>query len=436
MLIQLISLSSYAQNIFNGILRNSLDSSAIPSAGITLKETGTTVLTNDSGRFQFFLNRNPKQVTITIEAIGAKKTLNIKHPFDKEQIIYLDISANMLDEFALKGLSAEEVVHMAVASIPANYADSGYFDYSFYRRYQKVNGRYMNLMEAYPAVMFRLTKNKQRINSVEAFAVNELRRTTFHSDISNVIEDNPVDLLEVNPVYHLQGSSLYPGRFSSYSFSFDTVNKSIDEYHIKYRCNSFSSDHHGILDYDERNLKGETWETGELVIERRSFAIKKFHRISHRHEDYDYIRLPQPNNRVSYFYRYYFFSFVGGDLLAEYAPHNGKWYLKKLTRQYTDEFEDYLIGTTDFSITDNFEWYSGTISRYTTADYVDKFFSKMATAIHSYDTAFWDQAVPPFQYIDLPTICNDLRKGGSLISQFTSEAKLDDPKRKPISKRK
>ncbi len=420
-----------SQTLFKGILLSPLDSSAIPHAAVSIKETGTTVLTNDKGEFEAPLPAKARQVTLTITAIGIRTVLTYKYPFSQTERIYPAISVNMLNEVAVKGLSAEDVVRIAVAAIPANYADSGYFDYSFYRRYQHVNGHFVNLFEASPAVMFRLAKDKYRITSKEAFAVLQLRRTKYYPNISNAMEDNPADLVALNPVYHLHGSSLDPRRFPGYVFSFDTNNKTKD-YVIRYVCNDGSTDHHGVPDYDARDLKGETWETGELVIERTTFAIKRIHRVSHRHKDYSYKYFPPQNNKLIYNNRPYYFEFVGGDMVAEYTQRNGKWYLGKITRQYTDEFYWMGFESLEYGITDNFEWYSDSVSRYTTGDYVDRFYPKMATAIHHYDTAYWRQDMFPFCYANKDSVYKDLLRDGPLVKQFDDETHVDElVQRKP-----
>jgi len=403
----------------------------IPYAAINVKGLDKNMVANDNGEFTLTLPKGQQQITLSITAIGIRTTVVYKAPFNKAEKIYVDVAANALNEFAIKALSAEEVVKMAVAAIPANYADSSYFDHSFYRRYQKVNGHFVNLCEATPVVMFRLARGTHKIASEEAFAVNELRRSTFHPNIMNAREDNPEDLLELNPVYHLQESSLNPEKFLSYRFRFDTTGNPKD-YVIRYVCNDFSTDHHGLADYEFMHLEGEEWETGELMVDRETFAIKKITRRSLRHKDYGYIVVPIPNNVIEYDYHKYFFEFVDGDLEAEYAQCAGKWYLKKMFRQYTNEFYTPVFNERAFVITDNFEWYSDSISRYTTSDFILKFYSIMATAIHSYRQTYWEQIDFPFHYYQKEDIYRDLEKEGPAETQYYNESKVDEyTKKKP-----
>ena len=402
----------------------------VPNAAIHVGAPAKDVIANDSGVFSIPIPEGQQHISLHITGIGINYTGIFTAPFNKQVAIYVDVASNGLKEFAIKALSAEDVVKMAVASIPNNYADSSYFDHSFYRRYQEVNNRYENLCEASPVVMFRLSNSGKQLVAAEAFAVTRQRRSRYYPDIMNAREDNPADLLPENPVYHLYGSSLQPGKFTSYRFEFDTTANTAD-YVIRYTCNDFSTDHHGIAYYDERDLKGEASEEGELIIERGTFAIKKISRKSLRHKDYIYKYVPMPNNQVVYANHKYFFEFTGGDLEAEYKQHHGKWYLNRICRRYTNEFYTPLFNEKAFVITDNFEWYSGEISRYTTDEYIDKFFPIMATAIHNYDQRYWREMNVPFFFANKASVYHDLQLDGDVEEQFYNESKLDPYPRKP-----
>lgn len=425
---------AFAQTKFRGILYKASDSSVIPYAAVSVTELGLSMLTGEHGEFSFAVPKGTNQFSLNVFAIGCKKTIVYTIPNNELKKIYLDVGAQALSEFALRGMSAEEVVIKAIASIPANYADTSYFDHSFYRRYQRVNNRYTNLMEASPVVMFKLNSGKHGVNSKEAFAVSQVRRSNYHPNIMNEAEDNPVDLLEQNAIYHLHESSLDPGRFYNYRFRFDTNNKTKD-FVINYVCLGYSTDHHGIQgDFALMDLNGEAWDSGMLVIDRESYAIKTFSRFSHRYFDYKYKFFPPQNNRLIYDGRYYFFEFTGGDLEAEYQQRNGKWYLSRMARKYTNEFYIPVFGTREYEISDHFEWYSDTVSRYTTAEYFDKFYTKMATAVRDYDAADWLVQKFPFHYAKSEAVFTDLEKDGPVLKQFYNESKIDDERR--ISRRK
>ena len=278
----------------------------------------------------------------------------------------------MLGEFSFKGLSPEEVVREAVAAIPENFANKSYFSYSSYRQYKKINDEFVNLYEGQIVTMFRLKKNKKEIVADEAFAARHLRKTRYLSNLTNVIEDNAADLLAENPIYHLASSALLPSKLYSYYLSFDTSNKT-DDYVINYLCSAYSTERHGILFSGKWPFSGESYETGRIVIDRSSFAFKKITRKSYRNPAYSYYL--NPNDFCDRKRHYY--EFGGGELDAEYEPHDGKWYLKALYHKYTNNFFVTGFATNDYVNTDVFEWRSDSVSRYITKDLLNSFRYRM-----------------------------------------------------------
>ena len=419
------------QDYFKGILINSLDSSAITNAMVKLQETGTATASDENGKFSFVVPQSLGKVTLTVTAIGLNKTITYKRPFSSVERIFVLLLPGELDNFTFVGLSAKEVVKKAVASIPANYADSSYFAYSSYRQYEKVNGTFRNLVEAKPVVMFSLKRVGNEIVSTEAFAVSQLRTILYHNYLTDFSSDNPADLLMTNPVYHLMESSLMPGMINNTTFRFDTVKKQSEYYVINYVSKHTMDDHSAVvsdLGVTKKAISswwlGESWEKGKITIDRNSFAIVRFERKSARYESYDY---PHHNNFIVG-HPEYFAKFVDGYLVADYEQQRGKWYLKQLDRRYTHEFYGTRSGKMEYTITSCFEWHADSISRYITEEYLNKFYSKMQLAGMPYDPDFWQSNSFPFQLCNTTDVYNDLQKSGSLDYQF--QKSVEEEKKK------
>jgi hypothetical protein len=409
-----------AQSLFNGILYRVSDSTALSFAAISLKEINQSTLTDANGVFHFNIPQSLKKITFNISAIGVKAEVEYQRTFDPVEKIYVDITPNSLDEFSIKGLSAMEVVEKAVASIPANYMDSSYFCYSFFRRYEKVNNVFTNLFEAQPVVMFRLKKSGKEIESTEGYAVKNARCSKIWPNITTDHADNASFLMHENPIYHLDHSALNPAKFSEYIFNFDTSAKT-EDYVINYECKLFSSDTHGVMSYNTSTFRGESHEKGQLVIERGTFAIKKIHRTSLRYWDYYYPPFENPPNLLSWGYTKYLFYFVDGYLDADYVPYNGKWYLKKLARQYTNEFNLPLFESKEFTITNYYEWYADSVSRFITSDLINQFYPDLIVGLYDYDQNYWDKIDYPYTYNSKEAVMKDLLRSGPLYKQCLKE---------------
>ncbi|PQJ10452.1 hypothetical protein CJD36_010780 [Flavipsychrobacter stenotrophus] len=181
----LLCASLTAQTQFNGVLINTRDSSPIAYAVIKLAEINSTVLADSSGAFNFPVDGGLKKLTFNVSIQGYKATIHHDRQFTAVERVYLDVAAHDLKEAQIVGESAREIVRKAVKAIPDNYADSSYFSYSFYRQYQFVNNSFMNLIEASPVVMFKLQKKNRKIAATPSYAIRELRRSAYYTDISN-----------------------------------------------------------------------------------------------------------------------------------------------------------------------------------------------------------------------------------------------------------
>lgn len=415
-----------AQNKFTGTLINKLDSTVIPFAAVRIPEIDKAILTDVKGAFSFDVSPKIDKITLNISAIGCKTAISYTRPFNRGEQVYIDLLPNALNDVAIKGLSAEEVVRKAVASIPSNYADSSYFSYSLYRYYEQVNGKFINLIEAEPVVMFRLSKEKKEIKANEAFAVKQVRRSRLRSFING--ESNARDLpliMRENPVYHLAAGSLAPGKLNSYYFSFDT-SAHFSDYVINYTCTEFSSDVHGGSEpMNEDHFHGEAWEKGRLIIDRNSFAIKQVKRTTIRYPEYTY---PRYNNFVWPDLKYTV-ELVDAQLEVNYEQVNGKWYVKSIYHKYANDFftTGPMGGKKAYTISDVYEWESVALSKYTTKDVVDMFaakdpFKKMNFA---YDKHFWDEIAFPFHFHSKDSVYHDLERNGPIEDQFYAESKKD-----------
>lgn len=408
-----------AQGVFNGVLLSNEDSLSLPFIHIHLKETNQSAVTDKNGFFTFKLSKSIGLLYLQIKGLGIDTTILLKNSNHTEKI-YVQRSTFQLTEAVIKGLTAKQVVEEAIRRIPENYAIANYAYYSFYREYQKVNGRFKNFIEANAVVMIKPFKEKKRLIAEEAFAIQNLRRTNFYWDIDDMKARNGFkELLEENPIYHLERSSFTPFIFERCSFHFDSSSAQ-EDYVISYLC-SYSSDNHGF-EHAAKDLFGESYETGKLIIDRASLAFKRVERNSFRNRNYNYPRL---NNFL--LSKNYTVEFAGGNFVAEFVPINNKWFLKALLYSYTNEFYLTKIYRKDYSITENFEWYVDSISRYVDETLVNKFYKTPALPYqpYTYDSAAWGN-VPPFFFYSKDEVYKDLERFVPIEEQFRNNSNRNE----------
>jgi hypothetical protein len=417
-----LSVLSYGQNNFNGILLSRQDSTAVQFAFIKLKDMGSFVQTNAAGEFHFQIPASLKVLHFEISAIGLHDTIVFHRTRNAVEKLYVNKQPLALSQVNIKGLTAAETVKQAVDMIPANYLDSSFAAFSFFRQYQKVNGVFKNLAEAQTVILFKLAAARNGIAVSNGFDVEQMRRSNFKYDIEDFYyEQNSIaDLLNQDPVYNLMPGALNPNAYNFYTFKFDTTNKT-DDFVITYSCKEFTSDDHGVSNIRELGWNGEGREEGKFTIDRRTFAFKKIERTSYRNPEFNYPR----NNNWLIPSRTYYCEFADGKMLTEYEQRNGKWFLKKICQAYTN---DYYLGETAkkmFTITDTYEWYSDSITHYIATELTDKFYrtTELPSCLYTYNKDQWNKPWPAFQYFTKEEVYRDLEKPGVMEEQFESSGK-------------
>lgn len=418
-----LSVLTFAQDSFKGILLCKQDSTPIQFAIVKSIDINSFAQTNAKGEFRFQIPLSFKELHFEISAIGVHDTIIVNRKSITSEVIYVDKLPLTLSTVSVKGLSARETVKKAVDMIPENYLDSSFASFSFFRQYEKVNGEFKNLIEAQTIVLFQFSALKNRISLSNGFVIEQMRKNNFKYDIDdfNYHQNDIADLLNEDPVYNLLTGSLNPNAFYYYTFSFDTANKT-DDFVIIYSCREFSSETHGVDNLRDLGWNGEGREEGKLTIDHNSFAFKKIERTAYRNKDFNY---PKNNNWVLPS-RHYYGEFVSGKLVTEYEQHNAKWRLKKICHSYTNEF---FLGQTakkTFIITDNFEWHSDSITHFIGSDLVDKFFidTYLPSCVYTYNKEQWDKALPQFYFFNKEDVYHDLEKESSLEKQFENNGKV------------
>ncbi|MBL7693135.1 MAG: hypothetical protein JNM41_16195 [Flavipsychrobacter sp.] len=395
--------------VFNAVLVNGVDKTVLSHASVNVHEIQAQFFTDDKGRISFKLHDSIRTVNFSIAAIGCKVNLTHERTRKALDTIYVEILPKELEGYTIKGLSAENVVRKAVEMIPVNCGDTAYFCRSSYRQYQKINGKYANLVEALPEIMVRVKRVRGKLVPDYAFAVTNARWTKQVFEPGHP-ESNSIDVvLAENIVHNLEGSSLLPTRFSKYRFAFDTTNKDGSVYVIKYLINDFSVEKHGVSNLGT-SFWGESYERGVITIERATFALVRFQRQTYRYRDYTYF-VNGGNNWVLPERRYYC-ELRDAALDITYRKENAQWYADRILYHYTNEYYRGGWGKLEYVVTCNYEWRNDGISKYTTEQHHDRFFPAMRIYDKVYDSGQWANLSFPFVLADQHNVFEDLSKGG------------------------
>ncbi|WP_299532796.1 carboxypeptidase-like regulatory domain-containing protein [Ulvibacterium sp.] len=156
LLFVLLSTSGFSQKegfIF-GQLVDATQNETIPFASIRVKDKALGVITNIDGTFKIPMRFKDLGDIIEISSMGfeTKEVLMEDLIEGESNIITLRPGLFQLSEAVvtakIKGLTAKEIVRIAVKNIPQNYPERRFEIVGYYRDYQVKNGNYINLNEA------------------------------------------------------------------------------------------------------------------------------------------------------------------------------------------------------------------------------------------------------------------------------------------------
>ncbi len=408
----------HSQVLVRCILINKSDSTLIRNALVDIVEVNKQIVTNQNGEFVFTSPSGTKRVTFAITAIGVKDKISYELTFEKIERVYVNVKATNLDDVTIKYLSPRDIVEKAVKLISENNVNKSYFGFAHYRQYQKQNAHFQNLFEANPIVMFQVTDEMKYLSAHEAFAARSNRQSQFRS---NKVSDGKIHigaLLKENPIYHLDGSSLFPSKLSTYFFEFDTTCGD-EEYCINYRSN-YSSETHGWENYHLLDYHGESYEVGKVVIDKSTLAFKQINRHSFRYPDYHY---PNNNNCLHPDLKFYA-EFVDAILHITFRKSEQGWYLKDIDHMYTMEYYDMFSQKKTYEICDIFELTFDSISRNVDQMYVQKFFPELMNG-GTYNRAAEEALNFPFYFFPKKVVWDDLNQDGPVEDQFLNVSSFE-----------
>lgn len=385
------------QTLFTGQLLNKADNAPVPYAVVKLQATGQTQITDSLGKFVLVLPVDTSTVSIEVAALGFHGVINHKRTNAAVEKVYMNKPALNLGQVEIQGLSAKKVVEQAIEKIPQLCANTSYATNAFYRQIHKENGRFVKLIEVQGSTMFRLIQERKKIGCKEAIAIVQMRRSFDYE--KNRLEhlDHYMDLLAENPVYHTIGTVLNAAGLGIYKFSFDTAATTNDTYVINFRSQDYT---------------GESIESGRVYILKESFAITKIERFDRKNTNGDYRAVLSQQ---------YVTDFISGSFSAEYEEVNGKWYLKRLLREYTNQIYDRFTGNKSSYITETFEWYAeGEASPTVPPALVDSYaeYTNLYKCDYKYDAAAWQEEKYPYLYFTKDEVYKGLSHTLPMEEQF------------------
>ncbi len=354
--------SAVAQNELQGIVLNAYTGAPVSGAMIRSENPQVALQTDSNGAFRISTDTATESLVIRVKALGTDTSFEV-FPQSASLLEWRVIPKGMKPTTAtIQGMTARQIVEKAIQNIPLNYPDSSYVYYGFYRQYQQSGTQFQNLVEAQVAAAILPKKVKRGLEAQHFFAIlqsgGQAMTQTKIPDV-DIREGLSEQLFEENPVYFPSNGSFVGRLFDVSQFRFDSSFSGNDEYRIQYSSELSSEDHGFEQKFATHSAYLESYETGTLVIDPKTFAFKHISRKAHRLPGADYyhrsnwVRPAGPLSR----------ELVSGQLDIRYEPRGEKWFLSQIIHGYCNDYYSHrTFMRLHGRLSEFFEWQTASVS--------------------------------------------------------------------------
>jgi hypothetical protein len=308
---------------------------------IGIPRSGTGVISNEYGEFNYHVPGNFESEKIQISHLGYKKVqISVSQIKSGELVsIKLEPEIQMLNEIEIKGMKgipAADIVSKAIRKIYRNYSKRKTLFYGYYRDYikEKSSNEYKNLLEAAVIIQDRgnnfddYQESKIKLEQIRynpGLKTDSLLNSGYDGKTKRVPyakikEANELALLRLQDPIRNHSRGVFSW---VYTFDYDFVPEHTFRYESiisddKSKIFEISFEKH--VDWSRDTITREYWVEGKIYINSKDYAILKF--------DYT-VTCKLPTYSGKFF-----------DLKLEYRNLNGKYYLNYMSLMNYFEFKN------------------------------------------------------------------------------------------------
>ncbi len=414
----LMSIDADAQ-VFKSVLLEIENNKPIANALIQTNANSDFTTSDSNGVFYLAIENNTTTFDLIVSTLNCRKAIPIKDNFSDYDTIYMHCKPFVLEQVTITYLTPQQIVMRAINSIPQNYFDSSFVCPSFYRNYQKINGKFMHLTEARTHVLFRISPQFTQLSADEAISVQALRKSNRLLRLDEFYGDDYKDLLMQNPIYHIFSSSLNPDKLDAFNFYMSSeTNDSV--WVILYSSKKYTTENHAIDNYNPNDFYGEANEQGTLIIDKQSNAFLFIERKALRNTNYHY---PKFNNFL-YPDNKYTGEFIDGYLAITFSKKNEKYYPKRILHSFTNEFFATVTYEKVYKITEYFEWFAEEPIFIIPSIVSHQFetYTLIGNMQGKYQADQWISPIPNYYLVEKEILYRDLEEKENLNTQFINNS--------------
>jgi hypothetical protein len=338
LLISTLQAGAQSKIDFNGRILDRETNKPLSFVSIGIPSSGTGVISNEFGEFNYHVPENFENDKIQISLIGYKKVYVKASELRSGALITirLETEIQLLDEVTIWVTPPADIVSRAIQNIRKNYPKRTALFYGYYRDYLREKGSndYKNLLEAAVIIQDRginsddYLQSKIKLEQIRynpGFKADSLLNSGYDGKTKRVPyakikEANELALLRLQDPIRNHSRDAFS---FVYTFDYDFVPEHTFRYESiisddKAKIFEISFEKH--VDWSRDTITREYWVEGKIYINSKDYAILKF--------DYT-VNCKLPTYSGKFF-----------DLKLEYKSLNGKYYLNYMSLMNYFEFKN------------------------------------------------------------------------------------------------
>lgn len=283
------SLTVNAQNkqLITGVIIDASNNDPVPFASVSLKKQLIGTVSNEEGKFDFYIPEEIKDDSLMISFFGYKQQLIALHDIKGPLSIKLKASSFQLEEVVIRPMPPEYYIRMAIRKVKFNYANSPFETVAYYREKVLENKQLITLNEGafktyYPKytdtlknshqlMLFRKAEKTSEVAfmSKERKKAEEKEKKTGKKDDKNIEMDlgnsfgGPESILQSTNLTKKSEGSLDTLELKEYRYSFA-------------KSSSYNNQEIMVIDFSSKGKVDHLRESGKIYLDTKSMAIIRF----------------------------------------------------------------------------------------------------------------------------------------------------------------
>jgi hypothetical protein len=275
------------KRLVSGSVTDATTGEPIPFATVSLRKQLIGIVTNEEGKFDFYIPAESGNDTLMVGFFGYKPKLTALSDINGFLAVKLNQNAMELQEVVVRPLPPQEYIRMAMRRVKVNYASEPFGTEAYYREKALENGKLLKLEEGvfrtyYPKYQDTVKNQHQLMLFRKAENISEVQFMKAERDKKAAKEKKTGKKQEDNIAVDMTSSFGGPeNSLRTASLTHKDTENCLDTLHLKKynyafaKSTTYNNKELIVIEFDTKGKVDHVREAGRIYIDAASFAIVK-----------------------------------------------------------------------------------------------------------------------------------------------------------------